>query len=125
MRSTQTQDDKLRAKRIEEHVKVLEYLLDRRNLAKHATGERLASTPKLVVFFAGYIAMRRMWDVKTRNGKMKTGDADLDKKKNDADSIIYRIDKEVAHALGYETSTLFVVKKFLYWGKKFLSACKD
>jgi len=35
----------------------------------------------------------------------------------------YRIDKEVAHPLGLQTSTLFRVSKFKYWGRKFIAAC--
>ena len=69
--------------------------------------------------------MRRMWEVRTNRGKTPTGDPELDKDKKKEDSIIYRIDKEVAHAIGLETSTLFQIAKFKYWGKKFLKACAD
>ena len=118
------QDAKLRQKRIQDNAKVLGFLMDTNNLEKSATGQ-LESPQKLVVFFAGYIAMRRMWEVKTNGGKSQTGDPDLDKAKNRDDSIIYRIDKEVAHPLGLKTSTLFKIAKFKYWGKKFLKACAD
>ncbi len=124
MSKREAQNKKLRSKRIRDHARVLRFLMDRNNLRNIATG-RLESPQKLVVFFAGYIAMRRMWEVKTNHGKLNTGDADLDKNKNDKDSIIYRIDKEVAHSLGLETSTLFKVAKFKYWGKKFLNACEE
>ena len=117
------QDQKLRNKRIKDHVKVLEYLLNRDNLTRTGTG-KLESPQKLVIFFAGYIAMRRMWELKTNHGKNATGDPELDKDKNDATSIIYRIDKEVAHPLGYQTSTLFKIAKFEFWGAKFLKFCR-
>src|SRR5688500_12221322 len=118
------QDANLRKKRIHDHAKVLRFLLDSNNLKKRATG-RLESPQKLVVYFAGYIAMRRMWEVKTNHAETPTGDPYLDKDKKQEDSIIYRIDKEVAHALGLRTSTLFQIAKFKYWGKKFLKACAD
>ena len=117
------QDPKLRKKRIQDHMKVLRYLMDTNNLKNSATG-RLESPQKLVIFYAGYIAMRRIWEIKTNCGKMKTGDPKLDADKNDKTSIIYRIEKEVAHPLGLETSTLFKIAKFKYWGKKFLKICE-
>jgi len=116
------QDAMLRHKRIEDHAKVLRFLIETDNLMKIATG-RLESPEKLVVFFAGYIAMRRMWEIKTNKGEMPTGDQEIDRDKREPDSIIYRIEKEVAHPLGLQTSTLFRVSKFKYWGKKFLAAC--
>lgn len=120
MPNRKSQDAKLRAKRIQDHAKVLRFLMDTKNLKNNAVG-RLESPQKLIIFFAGYIAMRRMWEVKTNHGAIKTGDPDVDKDKNDKDSIIYRIDKEVAHPLGHKTSTLFRISKFKYWGKKFLT----
>ena len=122
MSKRKAQDAKLRDKRIQDHAKVLRFLMDTNNLKNSAVG-RLESPQKLVIFFAGYIAMRRMWEVKTNHGKFKTGDPDIDKDKNDKDSIIYRIDKEVAHPLGHETSTLFKITKFKFCGKRFLQAC--
>lgn len=116
------QDARLRNKRIQDHAKVLRFLMDTNNLKNSATG-RLESPQKLVIFFAGYIAMRRMWEVKTNHGDIKTGDPDLDRDKNDKESIIYRIDQEVAHPLGHETSTLFRITKFKFWGRKFLQTC--
>ena len=92
------------------------------NLKNIATG-RLESPQKVVIYFAGYIAMRRMWELKSNRGTTKIGDPELDKDKNDATSIIYRIDKEVAHPLGLSTSTLFKVVQFKYWGRKFLAFC--
>lgn len=134
------QDPKLKNKRIRDHAKVLRFLMDTDNLTKNATG-RLESPQKLVVFFAGYIAMRRIWEVKTNGGRISTGDHQLDKHKDCIeekkrkratiassaanDCIICRIDKEVAHAVGHETSTLFLVAKFKYWGRKFLHLCEN
>jgi len=115
-------DAKLRAKRIKDHVKVLRFLLQ--SLETQATGE-LESPQKLAVFFAGYIAMRRMWEVKTNHGRLETGDAEIDQGKSDKHSIIYRIEKEVAHPLGLETSTLFRVANFRYWAEKFLQVCEE
>jgi len=122
MSKRSAQDTRLREKRIQDHAKVLQFLLDTNNLKNSAVG-RLESPQKLVIFFAGYIAMRRMWEDKTNHGRIKTGDPDIDKAKNAKDSIIYRIDKEVAHPLGHETSTLFRIKEFQSWGRKFLKAC--
>ena len=96
--------------------------MDTDNLNNNATG-RLESPQKLVVFFAGYIAMRRIWEVKTNHGEIRTGDHEIDRDKNEPGSILYRIDKEVAHPLGLQTSTLFRVSKFKYWGRKFIAAC--
>ena len=115
------QNQALLRKRLQDHVNVLRFLLDNRNLKRLATGNRLGTPAKLVVYFAGYIAMRRMWDHATKRGRIKTGDPELDKdRRKDPTSIIYRIDKEVAHPLGLQTSTLFVVAKFKFWGKRFL-----
>jgi len=116
------QDAMLRQKRVEDHAKVLRFLMETDKLKNSATG-RLESPQKLVVFFAGYIAMRRMWEVKTNHGDTPTGDKEIDKDKNEPHSIMYRIDKEVAHPLGLRTSTLFRISKFKYWGTKFLAAC--
>lgn len=120
----QPQNASLRDKHIQDQAQVLRFLLDTNNLRDNATG-KLESPQKLVIFFAGYIAMRRIWEVKTNHGTITTGDPDLDKDKNHRDSIIYRIDKEVAHPLGLETSTLFRIAKFKYWGRKFLNLCKN
>ena len=122
MSKRRPQDQRMRRKRIQDHAKVLQFLMDTNNLKNSATG-RLESPQKLVIFFAGYIAMRRMWEVKTIHGAIQTGDPDLDRDKNDKKSIIYRIDKEVAHPLGHQTSTLFRIAKFKFWGRKFLQAC--
>ena len=118
------QDERLRSKRIQDHAKVLRFLMDTNNLKNSAIG-RLESPQKLVIFFAGYIAMRRMWEVKTNRGRTKTGDSDLDIDQGDKESIIYRIDMEVAHPFGHETSTLFRITKFKFWGRKFLKACEN
>lgn len=116
------QDVKLQNKRIRDHVKVLEFLMNTDNLKNSTTG-KLESPQKLVVFYAGYIAMRRIWEDKSDHGRMLTGDAEIDQDKKRPESIIYRIDMEVAHPLGYSTSTLFRVTKFKYWGRKFLKIC--
>ncbi len=117
------QDEKLKKKRIRDHIKVLAYLMDTDNLKNSATG-RLESPQKLVIFYAGYIAMRRLWEIKTENGRKATGDPKLDVKKNNPDSLIYRIDKEIAHPLGLPTPTLLRVLTFKYWGKKILKMCR-
>ena len=124
MPSRQAQDYQLRDKRIQDHAKVLRFLMDTKNLRDTTTG-KLESPQKLVTFYAGYIAMRRIWEVNTNHGTIPTGDREIDKVKNPHDSIIYRIDKEVAHPLGFKTSTLFRISKFKFWGKKFLKLCEN
>ena len=118
------QDEKLRKKRIRDDMKVLTYLMDKDTLKNSATGIG-ESPPKLVIFYAGYIAMRSLWEIKTEDGKKKnaTGDQKLDMNKSNPDSLIYRIDKEIAHPLGYPTSTLLRVANFKYWGRKILRTC--
>ena len=74
MADRKAQDPNLRAKRIKDHVKVLRFLLE--SLRSQVTG-KLESPQKLAVFFAGYIAMRRMWEVNTESGKFKNGDAEI------------------------------------------------
>jgi len=123
MSKRKAQDVRLRKKRIQDHAKVLRFLMDTNNLKDSAVG-KLESPQKLVIFFAGYVAMRRMWEVKTNHGEIKTGDPDIDENKKANDSIIYRIDNEVAHPLGHETSTLFRITTFKFWGRKFLKACE-
>ena len=88
-------------------------------LKSRATG-RLESPEKLAIFYAGYIAMGPLWETRTKNGRLKTNDAELDADKKDTKSFIYRIDKEIAHALGLPTNTLLKVAKFKYWGNKIL-----
>lgn len=117
------QDAMLKAKRTRDDLKVLTYLMARDTLKRLATGS-LESPQKLAIFYAGYIAMRRLWETKTKNGSVKTGDADLDVKKGDPNSFVYRIDKEIAHPLGLPTSTLLRVATFKYWGRKILAMCK-
>lgn len=122
MGKRQKQDHRLSLKRTKDDLKVLRHLMKKSTLAANATGG-LESPQKLVVFYAGYIAMRRLWERHTNNGRIKTGDPDLDVSKNDTDSFIYRIDKEIAHALGLQTNTLLKVAKFRFWGKKILAVC--
>lgn len=123
MAKREKQDQKLKAKRTRDDLKVLTHLMKKDTLKNGAIG-RLESPQKLVIFYAGYIAMRRLWEAKTDNGDLKTGDTELDRKKSDPKSFIYRIDKEIAHALGLPTSTLLKVAKFKYWGKKILAMCE-
>lgn len=122
MATRNAQNQRLRNKRIQDHIKVLEFLMNDNNLKNHAIGP-LESPQKMVIFFAGYVAMRRMWEVKTNCGRSLTGDAEIDIKKSDPSSIISRIDKEVAHPLGLQNPTLFRIATFKYWGKKFIKAC--
>jgi len=117
------QDQELKKKCVNDHIKVLKYLMNTNVLKNSATG-KLESPQKLVIFYAGYIAMRRIWELKTAGGKKKSGDFEIDENRNN-NSIIYRIDKEVAHPLGNRTDTLFRIKTFKYWAKKFLKVCKN
>jgi hypothetical protein len=119
----QSQDASLKTKRIQDHAKVLKFLMNTDNLRDYATG-KLESPQKLIIFFAGYIAMRRIWEVATDHGRTSTGDGMLDMKKTDPNSIIYRIETEVAHPLGLQTSTLFRITTFRYWGRRFLRLCE-
>ncbi len=120
MENRTPQNAAVRMRRMREHMNVLKYLLDPETLRSRATGKG-CSPEKLVCFFAGYVAMRRIWELKTENGKVEVGDREIDRKKTEEGSIIYRIEKEVCHCLGYDTCTLFKVAKFKYWGKKFLA----
>ncbi|OHB66496.1 MAG: hypothetical protein A2V70_17935 [Planctomycetes bacterium RBG_13_63_9] len=111
-------DRKVTQKRLQNDVKVLRYLLD--NISRLATGQ-LESPQKLMVFYAGYTAMRSLWDIKTDKGKLSTGDTELDDKlKRDPGKFIFRVNMEIAHSIGEHTQTLLRVATFKYWAKKFL-----
>ena len=74
-----------------------------------------------MVFYAGYTAMRSLWEVKTRKGKLSTGDAKLDDElKREPGKFIFRVDMEISHSIGEHTNTLLRVVTFKYWAKKFL-----
>lgn len=97
----------------------------KKSTLKSGTTGKLESPEKLVVFYAGYIAMRRLWEAKTEKGNLRTGDPELDKGKGGDDpEFIHRIDMEIAHPLGHPTNTLLKVRKFKYWGKKILAMCE-
>ena len=123
MSKREKQNQELKEKRTRDDIKVLTHLMNPSTLKSGAIG-KLESPQKLVIFYAGYIAMRRLWETKTNNGELKTGDPELDAAKNDPTSFIYRVDKEIAHAIGLPTSTLFKVAKFKFWGKKILEICR-
>jgi len=107
------------AKRIKNDVKVLKYLLA--NLKSVTTG-RLESPQKLAAFYAGYTAMRSIWDAKTNNGNVSTGDPSLDAEmKNTPGKFIFRVNKEVSHSVGKHTKTLLRVATFRYWAEKVLA----
>ncbi len=111
-------DQKLSQKRTRNDVKVLRYLLD--NIGELAQG-RLESPQKLMVFYAGYTAMRSIWDAKTRGGKLPTGDAQLDAElRREPGKFVFRVDVEISHSIGEHTKTLLRVVTFKYWAKKCL-----
>ena len=121
------QDEKLKEKRTRDDMKVLTHVMKKSTLKRGATG-KLESPQKVVIFYAGYIAMRRLWEAKTKPKKgkkrLKTGDPELDADKG-VPEFINRIDKEIAHPLGIPTNTLLKVAKFKYWGKKILAMCEN
>jgi len=117
-KQTNPTDPNLVQKRTENDLKVIKYLVE--NIGELAKGQ-LESPQKLMVFYAGYTAMRSLWEVKTRKGKVSTGDATLDHElKREPGKFIFRVDKEVAHSIGEHTRTLLRVTTFKYWGKRFL-----
>jgi hypothetical protein len=106
------------ARRVRNDLKVLKYLLEKVN--DLAVG-KLESPEKLVVFYAGYTAMRSIWDAKTRGGKHSTGNSKLDKElKNKTGRFIFRVNKEISHSIGEETKTLLRVVTFRFWAKRIL-----
>lgn len=112
-------DKRLQAKRIANDIKVLRYLIT--NVKSLAKG-RKESPEKLVIFYAGYSAMRSLWEVKTNKGTISTGDAALDVElSREPGRFIFRVDVEVSHSIGNHTKTLLRVATFRYWGNKILA----
>lgn len=112
-------DEKLRDERLEKDFKVLRYCLE--NLSKLATG-RLESPEKLTVFYAGYTAMRSIWEIKTDHGKNIPDDSKLkdELRKDDSGGLIFRTNMEVSHSIGLKTKPLLRVTTFRFWGKTIL-----
>ena len=116
-RRTKT-DPTLRLKRVNRDIKVLKYLSE--NIDTLATGG-LESPEKLTVFYAGYTAMRSIWEVKTDKGKKKTGDAKLDEEmKNETGKMIFRVNQEISHSIGNHSKTLLRIAPFKFWAKRVL-----
>ena len=112
-------DPTIEAKRVDNDIKVLKYLLE--NLTSVTTG-RLESPQKLAAFYAGYTAMRSLWDVKTNKGKRSTGDAALDAEMTrEPGKFIFRVDNEISHSIGKHTNTLLRVITFRYWARTVLA----
>ena len=112
-------DPTVTAKRVKNDVKVLRHLLA--NL-KSVTPGPLESPQKLVTFYAGYTAMRSLWEVKTNSGKLSTGDSVVDAEmRNAPGKLIFRVNMEVSHSLGEHTKTLLRVATFRHWAKKALA----
>jgi len=61
-------DRRIQAKRESNDLKVLKYLTN--NVSTLAIG-RLESPEKLTVFYAGYTAMRSLWEARTQKGKIR------------------------------------------------------
>lgn len=112
-------DARLRRKRLNNDLKVLRYCLE--NLDKLATGG-LESAAKLTVFYAGYTAMRSIWEIKTDHGKNIPTDPKLRQhlRKDDPDGLIFRTNQEVSHSIGNPTKPLLRVTTFRYWAKTIL-----
>ncbi len=65
--------------------------------------------------------MRSLWDVKTRKGKLSTGDTKLDDElKRQPGKFIFRVDMEISHSIGEHTKTLLRVVTFKSWAKTLL-----
>ena len=106
-------------KRLQNDLKVLRYLLD--NVQTLAVG-KLESPEKLSMFYAGYTAMRSIWEVKRSRGEIPTGNPALDSElRNEPGRFIFRVNKEVSHSIGEHTKTLLRVTTFKYWAKLFLA----
>jgi hypothetical protein len=119
----QKKDAAIAAQRVRNDLKVLSHTLS--NVRELATG-KLESPEKLMVYYAGYTAMRSIWDAKTRGGKLSTGNADLDKElKNKEGRFIFRVNQEISHSIGDETKTLLRVVTFKYWAKLVLKQWGD
>jgi len=111
-------DHELREKRVQRDLKVLRYLYD--NVGTMASG-RLESPEKLVLFYAGYTAIRSIWDARTCGGKKPTGNRRLDEEmKNETGKLVFRVNMEVSHSIGKHSKTLLRVVTFKYWAKRVL-----
>ena len=112
-------DPLITEKRVSNDIKVLRYLVD--NWKELSVG-KLESPEKLMVFYAGYTAMRSVWDAKTRGGKDSTGCKDLDNELvNESGKLIFRMNVEVSHSIGIHSKTLLRVATFKYWAKRILT----
>jgi len=113
------QDPNIMQVRVENDLRVIKYCRD--NISTLGKG-RLRSPSKLMVFYAGYTAMRSLWEVKTNRGDIPTGDPELEKDfKNPPAKFIFRVEKEIVHSIGEHSDTLLRVRKFKYWADKFLT----
>ena len=111
-------DHELREERVQRDLKVLRYLYD--NVDTMASG-RLESPEKLVLFYAGFTAMRSIWDARTCNGKKLTGNPRLDEDmKNETGNLIFRVNMEISHSIGEHSKTLLRKATFKYWAKRVL-----
>jgi len=111
-------DYELLEKRVQRDLQVLRYLYD--NVAAMASG-RLESPEKLVLFYAGFTAMRSIWDARTCKGTKSTGNPRLDEDmKNETGKLIFRVNMEISHSIGEHSKTLLRVTTFKYWAKRVL-----
>ena len=112
-------DAKLREERIQRDLKVLTYLFD--NTDQFNVG-KIESPNKLVMFYAGYTAMRSIWEVRTNGGKISTDDSSLDKGlQNKEGKMIFRVNMEISHSIGINSKTLLRTVTFKYWAKIILN----
>lgn len=112
-------DSALTAKRVDNDIKVLRYLLN--NIESVTPGD-LESPQKLAAFYAGYTAIRSLWEVKTNRGKIPINNAKLDAEmRRDTGKFIFRVDVEVSHSIGEHTKTLLRVTTFRYWARQVLA----
>ena len=112
-------NDSLRNERLEKDFKVVRFCLD--NLDELAKG-KLESPEKLMVFYAGYTAMRSIWEIKTKHGNDIPDDPKVAQhlKKDDPDGLIFRTNTEVSHSIGRPSKPLLRVATFRFWAKKIL-----
>ena len=113
-------DPALAEERLKKDFKVLRYCLE--NLDKIATGGKLETPAKLMVFYAGYTAMRCIWEVKTNGGENIPNDPSLKAhlQKEDPDGLIFRTNMEISHSIGRPSKPLLRVVTFRFWAKKIL-----
>ena len=117
-------DDTLREERLEKDFKVLRYCLE--HLDELAKG-KLESPEKLMVFYAGYTAMRSIWEVKTKKGKYIPDDQKVAQAlgNDDPDGLVFRTNTEVSHSIGRPSKPLLRVTTFRFWAKKILELWDD